>query len=48
MLDDLADLERRARTARPPDANDLAVLALRWRREPDRIRGSSPMPGRRR
>ena len=39
MLDDLAELERRARTARPPDANDLAVLALRWRREPDRIRG---------
>jgi DNA polymerase III delta subunit len=38
MLDDLADLERRARTSRPPDANDLAVLAVRWRREPDRMR----------
>jgi DNA polymerase III delta subunit len=37
MLDDLAGLERRARTARPPDANDLAVLCLRWRRSEDRI-----------
>jgi hypothetical protein len=37
MQDDLAALERRARTARPPDANDLAVLCVRWRRSPDRI-----------
>ena len=37
MLDDLADLERRTRTARPPDVNDLALLCLRWKREPDRI-----------
>ena len=46
MLDDLAGLERRARTARPPEANDLAVLAVRWRREPDRIPARSPMRGR--
>lgn len=38
MQDDLADLERRARTVRAPDANDLALLCLRWRRTPDRIR----------
>jgi len=38
MSDDLAELERRTRTSRTVDANDLARLALRWRREPATIR----------
>jgi len=41
MLDDLFGLERRTRTSRSVDANDLAHLALRWRRAPGRIRGRS-------
>ncbi|HEV8114163.1 MAG TPA: hypothetical protein VGR31_15430 [Planctomycetota bacterium] len=40
MLEDLAELERRTRTSRTVDANDLALLALRWRRaEVRRTRG---------
>jgi DNA polymerase III delta subunit len=41
MLDDLSDLERRTRTSRTVDANDLAVLALRWRLDPGRIRATA-------
>ena len=45
LLDDLLELERRTRTARGVDANDLARLALRWRREADTIR-PRPAPTR--
>lgn len=38
MLDDLAEIERRTRTSRTVDANDLCLLALRWRLDPGRIR----------
>jgi DNA polymerase III delta subunit len=38
MLDDLAGLERGTRTSRTVDASDLCILALRWRRDPGRIR----------
>jgi hypothetical protein len=41
MLDDLAELERRTRTSRTVDVNDLAVLALRWRLDPGRIRATA-------
>lgn len=36
MLADLAELERASRSGRRVDANDLAVLALRWGRAPAR------------
>lgn len=45
MGDDLAGIERRMRTSRTVDANDLARLALRWRREADTIR-PRPAPPR--
>jgi DNA polymerase III delta subunit len=38
MLDDLAGIERGTRTSRTVDASDLVLLALRWRRDPGRIR----------
>ncbi len=41
MLDDLAELERRTRTGRTVDANDLALLGLRWRLDPGRIRATT-------
>lgn len=36
LLADLAELERASRSGRRVDANDLAVLALRWARAPQR------------
>ena len=36
MIDDVAEIERRTRINGVVDANDLAVLAVRWRAEPKR------------
>jgi DNA polymerase III delta subunit len=41
ILEDLAELERRTRTSRTVDASDLALLCLRWRRAPSKIRAAS-------
>ncbi len=41
MLDDVLDLERRAKSARGVDASELAALALRWR-----VRRASPARAR--
>jgi hypothetical protein len=47
MFDDLGEIERRTRTSRAVDANDLARLALSWKRETVRIQ-RRPAPRARR